>query len=180
MPLAVQTQDDPANPTGQNGIEGGFRGTTDGATGGWPVTAKGSQINPSYLPNSWVRIKGAGHTNYTAYYSTNGVDWILHSSATMTPPLTNQYVGIMLTAHDNNPGFTADAHFLNFGDVVSAPRFNPVTLSAGSATIAWTGSGTLQQTDSLSPPNWQPAPSQANPQIVGATTGTRFYRISSP
>jgi hypothetical protein len=181
MPLAVPTEDaDPADPVGQNGIEAGFRGTSDGATGGWPTTTAGSQINPSHLPTAWIRLKGVGHTNYTAYWSTNGVDWISHSSATMNPPLVNQYVGIMLTAHDNNPGFLADVHFLNFGDFVSAPRFNPIALSSGSATISWTGSGTLQQTDTLSPPNWQTAPSQANPQTVSATTGMRFYRITSP
>jgi hypothetical protein len=184
MPLPVPTQDaDPADPIGQNGIEGGFRGVADGATGGWPVTAAGAQINPSYLPNAWVRLKGVGRASYTAYYSTNGVDWILHSSAIMTPPLTNQYVGIMLTSHDNNPGFTVDAHFLNYSDVVLVPpgaRFSPVVLAGGNLTLAWTGAGTLQQTDSLSPANWQAAPSQANPQNVAATTGTRFYRIFSP
>jgi hypothetical protein len=151
----------------------------DGATGGWPTTGA-AQINPSYLPNAWVRLKGVGHATYTAYYSTNGVDWILHSSAVMNPPLVNQYVGIMLTAHDNNPGFTADAHFLNYGDVVlvTAPRFNPVVLTGGSLTLGWTGTGTLQQTDSLTTPNWQSAPSQANPQTVPATTGNRYYRIA--
>ena len=181
MPLAVQTQDDPANPTGQNGIEAGFRGVADGATGGWPITTRGAQINPSYLPNAWVRLKGVGHTNYNAYYSTNGNDWILHSSAIMNPPLINQYVGIMLTAHDNNPGFLADAHFLNYSDVSSAPRISPVVLIGGRFTLSWTGSGTLQQTDSLTSPNWQPAASQTNPQtITPAATGTRFYRIFSP
>jgi len=57
------------------------------------------------------------------------------------------------------------------------PQFNPVVFSAGNVTLAWTGTGTLEQTDSLSPPNWGTAPSQANPQTVPAT-GTRFYRIS--
>src|SRR5207249_1637204 len=47
---------------------------------------------------------------------------------------------------------------------VVQPRFNAPTISAGNITISWTGSGTLEQTDSLSPPNWLPAPSQANPQ----------------
>jgi hypothetical protein len=55
-------------------------------------------------------------------------------------------------------------------------RFNASTLSAGNITLSWTGAGTLEQTDSLSPPNWTTALSQNNPQTVPAT-GTRFYRI---
>ena len=63
--------------------------------------------------------------------------------------------------------------------VVAQPKFAPPTFSApGSLRLQWTGSGTLQQTDSLSPPNWQQAPSQANPQTVSATTGTRYFRIA--
>ena len=55
----------------------------------------------------------------------------------------------------------------------------PIFLSAGSLQLQWTGSGTLQQTDSLSPPNWTSAPSQANPQTVTVgTTGNRYYRIA--
>ena len=62
---------------------------------------------------------------------------------------------------------------------VVQPKFNAPTIAAGNVTISWTGTGTLtlEQTDSLSPPNWQPAPSQANPQTPPATTGTKFYRI---
>ncbi|HKS36074.1 MAG TPA: hypothetical protein VJW76_02720, partial [Verrucomicrobiae bacterium] len=56
------------------------------------------------------------------------------------------------------------------------PQFNPVAFAGGSVTLSWTGTGTLEQTDSLSPVNWGTAPSQANPQTVPAT-GTRFYRI---
>jgi len=64
----------------------------------------------------------------------------------------------------------------------SAPRFNPVALSNGLLTISWTGTGTgtLQETGSLSPPNWQPAPSQMNPQNVSTTTGSKYYRIFAP
>ena len=64
--------------------------------------------------------------------------------------------------------------------VTAQPRFAPPTfVSAGSLRLQWTGSGTLQQTDSLSPPNWQSAPSQENPQTVTVgTTGNKYYRIA--
>lgn len=60
---------------------------------------------------------------------------------------------------------------------VGVPKFNPPTVSAAGVTISWTGTGTLEQSDSLSPPNWATAPNQANPQTVPATGGSRFYRI---
>ena len=58
-------------------------------------------------------------------------------------------------------------------------RFNPPTLQQNGMTLSWTGSGTLQQADSVTGP-WSPAASQANPQTV-PTSGTlmRFYRIVS-
>ena len=63
--------------------------------------------------------------------------------------------------------------------VAVAPRFAPPTVSGGNLQLSWTGSGTLQQTDSLTTPNWQSAPSQANPQSVPVgTTGSRYYRIA--
>jgi len=60
---------------------------------------------------------------------------------------------------------------------VGQPKLNAPILSGGGVTISWTGTGTLEQSDSLSPPNWTTAPSQANPQTVPAAGGSRFYRI---
>jgi hypothetical protein len=56
-------------------------------------------------------------------------------------------------------------------------RLNPPTLSGGQATISWTGTGTLQQSDSLTTPNWTTAPSQANPQTVTASGASKYYRL---
>jgi len=64
---------------------------------------------------------------------------------------------------------------------VQPPMFAPpVFVSAGSLRLQWTGSGTLQETGSLSPPNWVAAQSQANPQNVPTTTGSKYYRIFAP
>jgi len=56
-------------------------------------------------------------------------------------------------------------------------RLNPPTLSGGQVTISWTGTGTLQQSDSLTTPNWGTAPSQANPQTVTASGASKYYRL---
>jgi hypothetical protein len=45
--------------------------------------------------------------------------------------------------------------------------------------LSWTGAGTLEQSASLSTPNWQPAPSQANPQSFKATEPARFFRLKA-
>ena len=67
----------------------------------------------------------------------------------------------------------------NLTTVSAQPRFAPPALSGGGIQLSWTGSGTLQQTDSLTTPNWQSAPSQANPQSVPVgTTGSKYYRIA--
>jgi WD40 repeat protein len=45
--------------------------------------------------------------------------------------------------------------------------------------LSWRGTGTLEQTESLTTPNWQPAPSQANSQSVTATEASKFYRVKA-
>ena len=37
--------------------------------------------------------------------------------------------------------------------------------------------GTLEQSDSLTAPNWQPAPIQDNPQILSTTELMKFFRV---
>jgi hypothetical protein len=56
-----------------------------------------------------------------------------------------------------------------------ALAFKPVVLADGKLTLAWTGTGTLQEGASVTGP-WQNAASQANPQTV-TTTGTKFFRL---
>jgi formylglycine-generating enzyme required for sulfatase activity len=43
--------------------------------------------------------------------------------------------------------------------------------------LSWTGAGTLEQTESLTPPDWQPAPTQDNPQTNNVTSPMMFYRV---
>ena len=43
--------------------------------------------------------------------------------------------------------------------------------------FSWSGAGTLEQADSLTAPNWQPAPIQANPQILSTTGAMKFFRV---
>ena len=45
--------------------------------------------------------------------------------------------------------------------------------------LSWSGAGALEQTESLTAPNWQPAPSQANPQTISTTDAMKFYRVKA-
>jgi hypothetical protein len=82
--------------------------------------------------------------------------------------------------------FTTDSGDYDFfalvpGGSPPGPQFSPLVLSGGSFTLQWIGTGTLQETATLSPANWQPSSSQANPQTVTpAATGSKYYRIFSP
>lgn len=45
--------------------------------------------------------------------------------------------------------------------------------------LSWSGAGLLELTESLVAPDWQPAPSQANPQTFTAADGAKFFRVRS-
>ena len=67
-----------------------------------------------------------------------------------------------------------------FYDVAApvAPRLS-IALGAGSASLYWNGTGTLQVAPSVTGP-WTVAPSQANPQTVSVGGASSFWRIGSP
>jgi hypothetical protein len=44
----------------------------------------------------------------------------------------------------------------------------------GSISLSWTGTGTLEQTASFTPANWQPAANQDNPQTISTTDAMKF------
>jgi hypothetical protein len=43
----------------------------------------------------------------------------------------------------------------------------------------WSGAGTLEQTESLTAPNWQPTPNQDNPQTLSTTGAMKFFRVKA-
>jgi len=45
--------------------------------------------------------------------------------------------------------------------------------------VSWTGSGTLEQTESLTAPNWQPATTQDNPHAVSTKDPLKFFRVKA-
>jgi hypothetical protein len=62
-------------------------------------------------------------------------------------------------------------------------KFTSVTLTSGTLTIDWTGTGTLQEASVLSGSNndWNPVQNPAKPYSVQVgATGQKFYRLSNP
>jgi hypothetical protein len=45
--------------------------------------------------------------------------------------------------------------------------------------LSWSGVGALEQTESLTVPNWQPATDQANPQTLSITDVKKFFRVKA-
>jgi hypothetical protein len=113
----------------------------------------------------------------TGGWGANRLIPLMSGGSVASVPLSGQQT-IRFTLSDG------DYDFLAFVPSAPAgPQFSPPVLSNGSFTLQWTTAPgtTLEQTDSLTPPNWQPAPNQANPQtITPGVTGSRFYRIKGP
>jgi len=62
-------------------------------------------------------------------------------------------------------------------------QFNPPTLSGNSLTIAWTGTGRLQEATTLTgnASDWSTVSNPTNPYMVQVgTTGKKFYRLINP
>ena len=61
-----------------------------------------------------------------------------------------------------------------------APFFLTLRLMAHqTVSLSWTSAGVLEQTASLTALNWQPAPSQANPQTNSTTDPMKFFRVKT-
>jgi len=60
-----------------------------------------------------------------------------------------------------------------------APSLTLLRNADQTVSLSWRGAGALEQTASLTAPNWQPAPSQANPQTITTTDAMKFYRVKA-
>ena len=58
-----------------------------------------------------------------------------------------------------------------------APSLTLLRNADQTVSLSWRGAGALEQTASLTPPKWQPATSQANPQKVSTAGAMNFFRM---
>jgi uncharacterized repeat protein (TIGR01451 family) len=92
-------------PPGRNQIEPGVRKTTGTSNVLW-----GSTFIPAGISNAWMRLTRVANV-FTAYRSSNGVDWIQIGQSNLVFT-TTMLVGIGVTAHDNS--LLATGTFQNF------------------------------------------------------------------
>ena len=59
------------------------------------------------------------------------------------------------------------------------PSLNILRNANETVSLSWTGVGTIEQSASLTAPNWQPASSQANPQTLSTTDAMKFFRVKA-
>jgi len=81
-------------------------------TDGGLTEASGSGSAPAVFPNAWVRLKRVGDL-FTSYRSTDGVNWTLFKSATVSLAQT-LYLGLAAVSH--NTSATTLAQFRDFGN----------------------------------------------------------------
>jgi regulation of enolase protein 1 (concanavalin A-like superfamily) len=180
---------------GANQVEANARIVADQGSAGWTINANPV---PAY-PNAWVRVKRVG-TALSAYYSTDGQNWVLHAT---DDPTTNTlgslvalpatvYVGICTTAHNNDAAGTpwTQLLYLNTADYdsydssyVYAPGIKvSAAVSGGNFIVSWTPAvGTLWSSPALSGPsvNWTQV-GTANPATIPITGAGQFFRVSNP
>mgnify|MGYP000221110869 CR=1 FL=1 len=175
-----------ATPTnGVNVINVQWRATKGGASASLDASAR----PPSPIPNAWLRLTRTG-TALNFYWATNGTDWVNLRSEIPVPPYPDQvYVGLATTSHDNtsNLTYTTSAYYRDLtGLPPAAPPTLSVALSGSQVTISWSTSEsgvTLQFTDTLTPPNWQPVttPPVVNGQVYTVTVpvegSQRYFRL---
>jgi hypothetical protein len=76
---------------------GAFRWQRRSSTGGNTSSSKAGSANP---PNTWTRLVRTGDT-LAGYKSTNGTNWTLASSSTITMA-TNIYIGFVVASGNTN------------------------------------------------------------------------------
>src|SRR5262249_36650768 len=102
-------------------------------------------------------------------------------------PMNEEHFSHTATLLANGKVLVAGGNGLNVRLLSSAELYEPdeppsltVLLNADqTVSLSWSGLGTLEQTESLTAPNWQPAPDQSNPQIISTTGAKKFFRVKA-
>jgi regulation of enolase protein 1 (concanavalin A-like superfamily) len=154
-----------------------------------------NDVGVPYLPNglpenAWMRITRSGDV-FTAYRSTNGVQWVELGNVTVTlaPALE---VGVGAVSHRNTRTMTATFSDLQIGGAASPElRLQNPSYQAGAFSASFQSQNGVTYTpeykDLLTASSWTPLPSIAGDGTTKAftnspvsPTGFRFYRISRP
>jgi hypothetical protein len=115
-------------PAAYNRYTAGVRYTTGGSGNEWPVLNSSVQSGVP-TPNAWLRLKRAADV-FTAYRSTNGVDWVLYGQFTNNISTTG-YLCLSGSAYNNAVSGYTTLWYREYSDVspaiVSQPQSQSVT-----------------------------------------------------
>ena len=169
------------------------RNTADGTTiilpGGYIPRDTGFDF-----PNAWLRLKRVGQA-FTAYYGTNGVDWVQLGDAVTADPAYPETIMVGLASASIDAGGNAGDQYAafeyrNYGPTPAAPPAVRLAISAATPNVIITWPATaagfqLQQSTQIGTgAAWTAitnAPVQTGDQnqvTVPIATGTRFYRLA--
>ncbi len=98
-------------PVNQYSLQSRF--VDGGGTAGVNLTNWNSTVAPPY-PDAWVRLQRLGSV-FNAYWSSNGVDWVLHRSVDTATLLGGafpgtMYLGLATSSHDQTRGLANNAY----------------------------------------------------------------------
>ena len=140
---------------------------TNGAVVAWGENGRGQTTVPAAARSGVVAITAGPES--TVALKTNGavVAWGRNFEGQTTVP-----AGLP-------PALAIAAGLYDTLALVLDPPPSLTLLRNGDQTVSlsWRGVGALEQTESLASPNWQPAPSQTNPQTISPTGAMKFYRV---
>jgi hypothetical protein len=103
--------------TGANRYEPNYRATEGGSSASWPTVTGNSGVS---YPDVWLRLQRVGNS-FTAYRSSNNVDWLQLSQITIADYPNVMYVGLATSAHNNSAGRTTYVQYRNYGNYTPAP-----------------------------------------------------------
>lgn len=162
-----------------------FRSGTWSATGS--LTWDRDYCEATLLRNGQVLITG-GYQQETDTPVASGELYDPTTGTWTVIPMNGPHFNHTATLLPNGKVLVAGGLNSSFSSLSSAELFEPDSDGAApSMTIlhqtnqilsfSWTGVGTLEQADSLTTLNWQPAPIQDNPHIINTTDPMQFFQI---
>ena len=142
---------------------------SNGAVVTWGLDGQGHAGVPVAAPSAVAAI--AAGLAHTEALKTNGsvVAWGWNVSGQTTVPVGLPPAIAIAGGSGHTVGLVRDP----------APSLTILRQADQTVSLSWRGAGALEQTASLTAPNWQPAPNQANPQTLSTTGAMKFFRVKA-
>jgi hypothetical protein len=142
---------------------------TNGSVVAWGGNGYGQATVPTAARSGVVAIAAGGVESVALKSDGSVVTWGANNAGQRIVPSGLPPVVALLATGHSTYAFVRDP----------APSLTILRNADQKLSLSWRGLGALEQTESLTAPNWQPAPSQANPQTLTTTDATKFFRVKA-